>query len=562
MIDRVIGWFNRESSSITVAASTLGFASFLAAVLGLVRDRIFAVRFGASELLDIYYAGFRIPDLLLNLLILGAMSSAFLPVFAERYARDRDDAMRLSMNLLTLAAVALVGFALILFVAIPYLMPMIAPGFDEVKLARAVRVTRILLGSPILFGLSSIISAMLQYFRRFFLYSIAPILYNVGIIVGAIFLAPQFGERGLAGGVLIGAALYFAVQLPGLRGTGFRFRPFLLPLHRSIPEVLRLALPRTANLVVNQLQMTVLTAMASLYVVGSISVFNFSLNLASLPVSVIGVAFATAAFPVLARRAVASDTEGFARTLRETVQEIFFFTFPATALFIVLRAHLVRVLLNFPTWEDTRFTAAAFGAFSLGITAQALLPLLVRAFFARKDARTPLLIALVSSVLAIGGAFALSDALSSSEAFRIFFGELFRIADLSDIRIVALPLASGVAATVQVIILFAVLSGPVFSREEIRKLLASATRLALAALVGGAVSWLSLRPLAGGVAQETGIGILLQGFVAGLLGIFAYLVLTLLLAFPEARRLLALLRRSAPSFADVIADQERDSDRA
>lgn len=553
MIDKLTNWLNRESPSITVAALLLAAASFAADILGLVRDRVLAAQFGAGEVLDIYYAGFRIPDLLLNILILGAMSSAFLPVFADRFVKSKDDAWRFASNLLTLAALGLIACAGILYILVPWLLPFVVPGFDISQMERAIAVTRILLLSPILFGISSIVSAILHFSQRFFFYSLAPILYNLGIILGAVVLAPRFGELGLAAGVVFGAVLHLGIQIPAVRASGFHFRAMLRPVHTAVYEMVHLAIPRTANLVVNQLQFTALTALASVFAVGSIAVFNFGMNLAFVPIGVIGISFATAAFPVLSRSHALGDSMMFARTLRQTAQEILFFALPAAALLLVLRAHIVRVVLGSGafTWEDTRLTAAVLGALALGVIAMSLLPLLVRAFFAQKDTVTPLLISLAAAVGTVALALGLAEGLSALSVFHNAIGALFRIEDLADIRVLALPVAMTMLATLQAAALLVALSFRGL-RGEARRLAGATVRMTLVAFASGAVTWGVLQVLAEGVVQETFVGIFLQGVTAGFIGTLVYLVLASLFAFPEFVRLLRILRRSVPPLGAAV----------
>lgn len=553
MIVKLASWLNRESSSITIAAGLLAVASFAADILGLVRDRILASQFGAGEVLDIYYAGFRIPDLLLNLLILGAMSSAFLPVFADRFLKNKEDAWRFASNILTLAALGLVACAAALYVLAPMLLRFVVPGFDDVQTDRAVLVTRILLFSPILFGLSSIISAVLHFFQRFFFYSLAPILYNLGIIIGAVFFAPHFGEMGLAAGVVLGALLHFGIQIPAVWATGFRFRAILRPVHEAVSETVRLAIPRTANLVVNQLQFTALTAIASVFAAGSIAVFNFGMNLAFVPIGVIGISFATAAFPLLSRSHAAGDRVVFARALRQTIQEILFFVLLAAVLLLVLRAHIVRVVLGTGafTWEDTRLTAAVLAAFSVGIIAMSLLPLLVRAFFAQKDTVTPFVVSFATAVGTIATAMFMAGGLSGSLAFHSVFGTLFRVEDLPDIRVLALPVAMTVLSTLQVGALLVALSLRGLE-GEVRRLASAAARMTLAAGASGIATWGVLQVVAEGVVQETFVGIFLQGAAAGIVGVLVYLLLASVFAFPEFVRFLRTLRRSIPPLGALV----------
>jgi len=555
VIDRLNTWVTKETRSITLAGLLLGVAALAAKIVGLVRDNILASHYGATagdRTLDIYYAGFRVPDLLLNILILGAVSSAFLPVFTERYAKDREDAWRLTANILTLAAAALAVLAGIFFILTPYLMPVIAPGFTSEELVRAENVTRLLLISPILFGISSIVSALLHTFKRFVLYSLAPVLYNFGIIIGTLFFTVPEPELAPAMGAVLGALLHLLIQLPGLKGTGFRFRPILTPIHEAIREIGALSLPRTANLVVNQLQTIILTAIAS-GAVGAIAIFNLGMNLAFVPVGIFGISFATAAFPVLAHAWAEKNREAFGHALLRTIQEILFFTLPAAVLFLVLRAHIVRVVLGqgLFSWEDTRLTAAALGAFAVGVVAFALLPLLVRAFFAQKNTTLPLLVAIGSTTGVTGIAFWLTSALTPGGWWHGALGGLFRVADLPDIRVLALPIAMSAISTLEVLILLLFLRRSL-AHGVLARLLVSTIRLSLASAVAGVVTWAALRPLAEGVEQETGIGILLQGTAAGAIGSFVFLLIAAAFAFPEARRIVSFLRRRMPPLGVIL----------
>jgi putative peptidoglycan lipid II flippase len=555
MIDRLNTWVTKETQSITLAGLLLGAASLAAKIVGIVRDNILASHYGATaadRTLDIYYTGFRIPDLLLNILILGAVSSAFLPVFTERFAKNREDAWRLASNILTLAAIGLVALAAVLFVLAPALMPLVAPGFTEAELTRATDVTRLLLISPILFGISSIISALLHTFKRFVLYSLAPVFYNIGIIAGTLFITTPQPELAPAMGAVFGALLHLLIQLPGLRGTGFRFRPILAPVHAAIKEIGILALPRTANLAVVQLQTIILTAIAST-AVGAIAIFNLGTNLAFVPVGIFGVSFATAAFPVLAHAWAEQNREAFGHSLLRTIQEILFFTLPAAVLFLVLRAHIVRVVLGqgLFSWEDTRLTAAVLGAFAVGVVAFALLPLLVRAFFAQKNTKLPLLVAVGSTTGVAAIALWLTAALTPGGTWHAVLGGIFRVADLPDIRVLALPIAMSLIGILEVLVLLGLLRRSL-QPGVLMRLWVSTIRLGVASAAAGAVTWASLRPLAEGVEQETGIGILLQGLIAGSIGGFVFLLIAAAFAFPEARRIVSFLRHRLPPLAVIL----------
>ncbi|MBI2064364.1 MAG: hypothetical protein HYT66_01495, partial [Candidatus Yanofskybacteria bacterium] len=215
---------NRQSKTLLGASALLAFFNLASRLMGLVRDRILASRFGASDILDVYYISFQIPDLLFNLLAIGAVSTAFIPLFIEyETKKGKEDAWKLTSNFLNLLlAVLFIGVA-ILFVLTPWLIDIVAPGFDEGKSYMAILFTRVMLASPLVFALSMVAGSVLQASNRFLAFAAAPLAYNIGIIIGAVFLEPMFGPLGLAEGVVLGALLHLAVQLPALLKTGFRW---------------------------------------------------------------------------------------------------------------------------------------------------------------------------------------------------------------------------------------------------------------------------------------------------------------------------------------------------
>src|SRR4030043_784621 len=204
---------SQPSNSINSAALIIAAAGILSRVLGLVRDRILAAKFGAGDTLDIYYAAFRVPDLIYNLLILGALSAAFIPVFTSLLAHEKkEEAWRLANGLLLLAILVLLFISGFFAIFTPFFMKFITPGFSGEKLSSVIKLTRIMFLSPIFLGISGIFGGILNSFKRFLIYSIAPLFYNLGIIIGALFFAPAFGPIGLAWGVILGAFLHMAIQ--------------------------------------------------------------------------------------------------------------------------------------------------------------------------------------------------------------------------------------------------------------------------------------------------------------------------------------------------------------
>lgn len=399
--------FRKQSSSITAAALLVAVSSILSRLLGVIRDRILAGQFGASASMDVYYSAFRIPDLIFNLLILGALSAGFIPIFSSLVKEFRigdrfhlrlqnKAAWDLANNVLNSLVVILIVVSGIGMIFAPVLMKLIAPGFSPELQAQAALLTRIMFLSPLLLAVSSILGGILQSFKSFFIYSLSPILYNIGIIIGAIYLYPIFGLAGLAWGVVLGAFLHMLIQIPAVMAFGYHYRPFLDWKDKAVREIGRLMIPRTLSLAISQINLVVITIIASGLSSGSLSVFNFANNLQSFPIGVFGVSFAVAAFPVFAR--LANDKKALLDSFSHVARQILLFIVPATILFITLRAQIVRVILgsgNF-SWRDTVLTMDTLGFFAISLFAQALVPLQTRIFYARQNSKTPFVVGLIT----------------------------------------------------------------------------------------------------------------------------------------------------------------------
>jgi len=322
------GFFNSQTKTITFAAAILGLSALFSRLLGLIRDRLLAGNFGAGEELDIYFAAFRIPDFVYGILIMGGIAAVFLPVFSEYYKKNENDAWRFVNNLLNTFLFLLILLCSVLALLTPFLIDLIAPGFSPEKKDLAIDLTRIMFLSPILFGLSSLFSGILHYFNRFLAYSLAPILYNLGIIFGILFLVPIFGLPGLAYGVILGAAAHWLFQIPAAIVSGYKYKPVFNFRSPGISKVFKLMIPRTVGAAAYHLNLIVITAIASTLTVGSIAIFNFSNNLQYFPIGIIGASFAIAAFPGLCRTWAAGLKEEFSETFSSTFRQILFLIIP------------------------------------------------------------------------------------------------------------------------------------------------------------------------------------------------------------------------------------------
>lgn len=398
------------------AAAIIAVSGLASRALGLFRDRLLADRFGAGPVLDAYFAAYRIPDILYNLVILGALSAAFLPVVSRYLSagdEGREPAFRMANALLTMAVSALAVVGVLLFAAAPLLVDLLAPGFDAERRALTILFTRIMLLQPIFLGASNVVSGLLLGFRRFVAYAAAPVLYNAGIVLGVLLFVPAVGPSGLAWGVVVGALLHLLVQLPAVARTGFRLRPAFTLQHDGLREIFRLFVPRLIGLVAGQVGALVVTVIGSGFLAGSIAAYVLAENLQSVPVGLVGVSMAVAAFPFLASAAARQEAAEFTETLSRALRLSLFVSLPASLFLLLFRAQVVRVILGTGAfdWSDTVATLRVLGVLALAVVPQSLIPILVRAFFSVHDTRTPMLVSLLAIVIHVGGAVLLAPAL-------------------------------------------------------------------------------------------------------------------------------------------------------
>jgi putative peptidoglycan lipid II flippase len=381
--------------------------SLASRALGLFRDRLLAASFGAGDTLDVYYAAFRIPDLIYNLLVFGALSAAFIPVFTgliDDDSKNNKKAWELARGIMNLAIVFIIVVSAIFCLFSPWLMKIITPGFSPEKIERVVMFTRIMFLSPLFLGIGGIFGGILTSFKRFMVYSLAPIFYNVGIIFGILVFVRFWGPVGLAIGVAFGAFLHMLVQYPVIRKLGFH-QEWSFWKHfsdQNVRKVFKLMIPRTLGLAVTQVNLFVITIFASTLASGSLAIFSFAQNLQGVPLGLFGASFAIAVFPTLSAQ-FHKNKKDFVATFSQTFRQILFFIIPISVFMLLLRAQIVRVVLGAGKfdWEDTTLTFQCLGIFVLSLFAQSLVPLLARSFYAMQNTKTPFYIALASEAVNI-----------------------------------------------------------------------------------------------------------------------------------------------------------------
>ncbi len=393
-------FLNGKTSTVSGAAIILALSFLLSRALGIVRDRMLTGTFGAGKDLDAYLAAFRIPDFLYAFLVIWGLSAVFLPLFSEYMAQDKEKAWRFVNNMMGVYALFLGIGSLFAALFMRSLISLVAPGFEGAQFETAVLLSRFMLVSPLFFAFSAIAAGVLQYFQKFVAYALAPVVYNISIIGGIVFLAPSFGVFGVAMGAVIGAVLHFLIQVPPLFATGFPFRLRFSLVDAQVRKALLLSIPRTIAGVAHQFNVIIMVAFASFLSVGSITIFTIAEHMYYFPVGVIGVSLATAAFPLLSKNGAEKDIKGFSSTLLSSLWRVIGAGLLAALSLFLFREPLFRTLYlsgEF-TIEKVQLAAAVFGVFTLGIVFQSVIPLLVRAFFALQDTIMPT-VAGVSSVL-------------------------------------------------------------------------------------------------------------------------------------------------------------------
>lgn len=544
MFGKIKTVLNSSSRTISSAAFILGVAALSSRFLGLLRDRILAGKFGAGDELDMYYAAFRLPDLVFSILIMGAISSALIPVFTEHLTQNKKEAWKLINGFLNLALLGLFVIISVLVIFAPQIVSFVAPGFEVEKKAITVTLTRIMFLSPLLFGLGGIFGAVLQTFKRFLIFSLAPLVYNVGIIIGIFVFTPIWGVYGLAWAVVLGAVLHLLIQIPSVIMAGFKYQWILNIYHKGVRKILRLMVPRTVGLAAYQVNLIVITAIASTLVAGSVAIFNFANNLQYVPIGIFGISFATAAFPSLTHAFAQKKVEDLFKHFNSTVRAILFLVVPVSVLMYLLRAQIVRVILGTGQfgWTETRLVAACLGLFSFSIFAQSLIPLLARTFYAMQNTRTPVIISVISIIFNIFLSFFLVMLVKTSIAFSSFWAYILRIEDLSKIEIIGLPLAFSLASIINLVLLALALrkKTDIFKMGRIFPFL---LKIVTSTLVMAVVIYIVLRLVAPLVNMKTFVGVLAQGVGAGVAGIGVYLFLTWLLGCSEIKLFGRMLRR-------------------
>lgn len=529
MVSKFLRALNKQIEGLHDAAYVLAFFAIISHLLAVVRDRLFAHYFGASQTLDVYYAAFKIPDFIF--VGIASMVSFFVLIpFIYTFLEQDPTKKRVRVfldSLFTSFFAGIVLVSVIAWFAMPTLLELLFdPLMQSPDGLLLLKMSRIMLVSPIILGISNIYMSITQTQKRFFVYALSPVLYNLGIILGVLFLYPVFGVTGLAYGVVFGALLHMAIQIPVLSESGLMPR-FTCSLQWSIiQQVVATSLPRTLALASSQAAFLVLLALASQSVSGSVAIFTFAHNLQSVPLSIIGISYSVAAFPTLAQYFTNGEQKKFHASMMAAVRHILFWSFPALVLFIVLRAQIVRTILGSGqfTWNDTRITAAVVALFVISLAAQGLSMLFIRGYYAAGRTAKPLVVSAVSAVVTVALGYIGVYAFQTHEVVQFFVEDLLRISGIEGGEIIMLAAAYSVGMLLSAG-LFWIIYRRDFGGHLPRGLYRMVFQSGSASVFAGAATYGMLQVLDDIFDLNTFIGVFGQGFFAGLVGIFVGAVL-------------------------------------
>jgi putative peptidoglycan lipid II flippase len=385
-------------------AALIGVMYFLSRLLGIWRDRLLASRFGAGQTLDIYYSAFRVPDLIYGLLIAGSVSAAFIPLFVQKLNKDRQEGFNFAYSFLIVFAGILSLLSVIGIFTSSFWARVVSPGFSPGNLELLSKMMRIMFLSPIIMGLAAILVGVLQSLNLFFAASLSPVVYNLGIIFGIMYLAPKYGMMGLALGVFLGALLYILVLLPSIfRATNFNLIGGLKFSFDGVSNVFKLMIPTAIGFSANQIYFWVATSIASFLSVGSVAIFNLSNNMYALPLGVVAMSFAAAAFPVFSKLSAEGHMDDFLKTVEKVLMQVSLYVLPLAAFMLVARNYLVKIILGAGIFsaENIELVGASMAFFCFAVIADSFLTILARAFYALRDMWKPTLVVVLGVVLDI-----------------------------------------------------------------------------------------------------------------------------------------------------------------
>ncbi len=515
-------WLETQQTSILSAAAIITASVLLSSLTGLLNYRLLASTFYDPSIkvqrqLDAYWVAFQPSDLVFQLLVIGALSAAFIPVFTKYKQKNEEDAFNISssiMNVVLLLFVVVSIFVMIFAEQIIRAMTGVQFTADQVSLAA--NMTRIMLISQFFFAVSNFLSGMIQSYQRFVIPAISPVMYNIGIIFGTVVLSKYFGIYGPVYGTLIGAFLHMALQLPLSWRLGFRYRPIIMWKHEGVQEIFRLTIPRAIGTAVDLIGPYFVTFFVTSIPGASLTVMRFAQRLMSIPIRIFGVPIGQAALPFLSQESGKGDQDRFRRLLVQSMHQVSFFALPASVLLLVLRIPIVRFAFgakNFP-WGDTVLTGKIVALLAISVAAQSVTHVMVRGLYALHDTKGPFAVSLLTMMFNVG----LSWYITYFTAYSLL----------------GLAAVVSLTAWLEAVVLFGILHGRV--HFGMREVIVPQFKMMFASVLMAAGLYFPLKALDISVIDTTHtLGLLVLTGVVSVIGMGAYLLFVWLMKLEELR---------------------------
>jgi len=520
MVKKTLKTITAKISGLHEAAFWLAGFSILSQILAFLRDRLLAYYFGAGEALDIYYTAFRIPDFIFVTVGSLVSISVLVPMFSKKAAKGNGEVKAFVDSIFTSFSILIISSCALAFIFMPQMVPFLFRGFDEQTLTQIIKFSRILLLSPLLLGFSNFFSSIIQYEKRFLLYSLSPLFYNAGIIMGTFLGANSFGVIAVIFGVILGALFHLSIQAGYVIFSGNTPKITSKINIEEVKESAFISIPRALALSVTQIINIIFTTVASFFGVGAVAIFNLAFNLQSVPLSIIGASYSLAAFPTLSEHFAKKNIKECGRYINESLRFMFFWTLPLSAIFIILRTHIVRVVLGSGAfdWADTKLTAAALSLFALSFVFQSTQLFLTRAHYALGKTKIPLILGFVGATVTIILASLFYFGFLSSAI--VLLQKFLEIENMNGSKIIILPIAFSFGSFLTSLLLWIFL-------DDKTKLIAGKGILKtfievfLASIIIGVVTFYSLRIFDDIFKLDTLLNVFGHALLSGLVGVLA-----------------------------------------
>lgn len=517
---------NKTQNTILSAAFIILISTGLGAILGVIKNRLLAAKFGVSDELAVFYTADYIPNILYSVLIVGAVSTVFIPIFTSLLKKDKKEAFKTASTVInaTLTLFLLVG--IVLFIFSPLMFRLVSLNqFGAHDTMVGANIMRLLIIAQMFLVCGSLATSVLQSFKYFLIPALAPVVYNLGILFGIIFLTPTMGIYGPAIGVILGAIVHFLVQLPLLKNTGFRFSFGINLRDLGFTKTLSLIPPRIASVLIANLIQTINNSFAVLISTSSVIVLKFANQLQGFPISLFGFSIAAASLPTLSAEGEEKDLVNFKKTFLTSFHQMMFLVIPLSMILFILRVPVVRIVYgvsNFP-WETTLETASVLAIFSFSIFAQSANYLITRSFYALKDTVTPVLVAAATSVINI-----------LISAFLVV---------VLKYNVWAVAFSYSLTSLFDMLILLYLLDRKIGILET-KQLFGPFTKISVSAILMGITLYIPIKLLDQVIFDTTRtINLLILTVIAGLCGVVTYLIFTKIFKVEEIELLYKIVKK-------------------